>query len=240
MQALFLYPARPRIIGCMFAATVRVWWEGDKFDAALKKELADRIERVGEVLKTGIQKNLSTSGTVFTPSGAGELPHAVTTRLRGAIQSKPLRRELKVYVGVPDGPLGDIAYWLEFGTEGPVEIKPVNAKALMIPITADQAEQIMSNPKLYKRGKSGKIIKAGNSKRKLMRRAGIVTYRGNLYLLRSFVRRGPMAQRSFLRRTLEEMKPELLQIMCAKLPGNVGGKFRVTSWVEPNTKNAGI
>jgi hypothetical protein len=205
---------------------VTFFWKGDQFTKAVKAEMANRLEKACEHLKTKTQENLSQgAGDDGAPSAPGEFPHAVKGMVRKSIYAKVYRRELKGEVGTPL----KVGLWLEFGTGGPVEIRPVNAKALTIPISAADAQRIMSNPKLFKRGKSGRVIKAGNSHRQLMRRAGIITIRGQLYLLRSFVKRGPMLQRSFLRRTLEEERPAIRAIMMAPLPKGMSGGLTETA-----------
>jgi hypothetical protein len=209
---------------------VSFFWKGDQFTKAVKAEMANRLEKSCEHLKTHVQQNLSEgSGTDQAPSQPGEFPNDAKHELAKRVFAKVYRRELRGEVGVPAGHWGNIAFWLEFGTSGPVEIRPVNAKALTIPITAARAQEIMSNPKLFKTGKSGRVIKAGNSHRQLMRRAGIITIKGQLYLLRSFAKRGPMLQRSFLRRTLEEERPAIRAIMMAPLPKGMSGGLTETA-----------
>jgi hypothetical protein len=211
-------------------ASVNFSWRGEKYTKAVIKEFGRRIKRSTEHLKSKVLLNISTPGDLIGPMPtAAEFPRAINNELRKKIYGITDQEKLLGRVGVSGG---ENEHWvkvvmaLEFGSPEPIVIRPKAMKALKIPITPSQAAEIIASGKYHRKGKSGKVIKKGNSKRSLMKRAGIVTgKRGQLFILRKWVKRGPIRQKSFLRRTLYEEEQEIMKIMGAPLPEGISGSF---------------
>ena len=104
-------------------------------------------------------------------------------------------------------------------TRGSVRIVPTQAKALAIELTRAEAISIANRQEYYVKGRGGKPLKRGNSMKARMERAGIKRNtrgkrkRGQFVILRANVLRGPIRPRPFFRRTVNEQKRALAQIM---------------------------
>ncbi len=195
-------------------STVTYKFGGGDWLKGAKKEIFRRLVAAGEHLKTEIQKTISTSSN-SGPSKEGEPPHADMGSLRKSIFRTTDEKTLTTVVGTN----AIVARWLEFGTRGGKRIVPKRAKALAIPLTKQEATEIANRSKYFVKGKSGRVLKRGNSLRARMARAGIKRNkrgkrkRGQFVILRSSVIQGPIRPRPFFRRTLNEQKRNLARIM---------------------------
>lgn len=207
------------------AEEVVFFWQSDKWTAGLVKVLGDRLERCCELLARSVRQNLLKTGRGGTRSMPYELPHAESGLLAKSIFSRVDRKRLGGMVGTP------IKYgvYLEFGTRSKFTIRPVKARALLIPITEKDAYRLIDTMKYRKYDQHGKPLKRANSAKAQMKRAGVVKINGKWFLFRRWAKRWPIRQRSFLRRTLAEQRGAIMNIMLAPLPKNVaGGNISVT------------
>ena len=192
-------------------SNVKFTWSAEKFTRALKTEVNNRVQRVCEHLRTKVIENVSQGQSpVEAPSAPGNYPRAVSGDIIRRMFVQLDKTNFSGIVGT-NSPHG---LWQEVGTTG-ADMRPTKKKAMTIPISAADAARIMES--VRRPGKGGRRIKKGNSNRALMRRAGIVTIAGRLYLLRTFARRKPILQRSFLRRTLSEEQDAIMRIMATPL-----------------------
>lgn len=213
-------------------ALVKFQFKGTEYSKAVKTEMARRLNRATQYLKTKVQLNISVPrdliGPMPTPS---EFPRAINGQLRKVIYSDVDPDNLIGRVGAgrqASKALAAIILSLEFGARGDVRITPKLAKALKIPVTQSEAQAIMLRFQKYKRvrgsiGTGVIAVRPVYRPKSLMKAAGIIRIRGQLYVLRMWAMRGPVRQKSFLRRTLHEERLRLVGIMCAPLPAGLSG-----------------
>ena len=198
------------------AGSVKFTWHGDVTSERLRKAIGRKLKKVGQHVQSSIKQNISTSSRIGR-SVEGEMPHSETRRLSQSIftHTEVNNRVQFTIIGTPL----IYARWLEFGTRGQIRIVPTKARALAIRISRAEAMSIANRREYYLKGKKGKRLKRGNSMRARMKRAGIVRRRGKFWILRANVMRGPLRPRPFFRRTLNEQRRVINEIMTQPIKG---------------------
>lgn len=198
------------------AASVKFDWFAKKTTKSLQNIIKRRLQTVGKMLRDEIKRRISQSSRTQR-SLPGQFPRAETSRLRASIITWYGESDRGVQYQVVATPLV-YAKWLEFGTSRKT-IFPRQRRALLIPITREEAVEIANRSKYTRRGKRGRALKRGNSLRTRMRRAGIVRKRNKFYLLRKRANRGPLLPRPFFRRTVNEKRGNIRKIMTQPING---------------------
>jgi hypothetical protein len=212
-------------------ALVKFQFKGDQYSKAVKAEMARRLNRATQYLETKVQLNISVPKDLIGPMPTpAEFPRAISRQLGRSIYAEVDAENLIGHVGAgrqASKALAAIILSLEFGARGDVRITPKLAKALKIPVTQSEAQAITNRFQTYRRkgpaGPNSFQMRPKRGARDLMKRAGIIRIRGQLYVLRMWAMRGPVRQKSFLRRTLHEERLRLVGIMCAPLPAGLSG-----------------
>lgn len=167
--------------------------------------LSNRLDAVSSQMTTELKTVLSKKGPSAPgqPPGITQTPHSerVPGGLMKSIQWKRGAKKLIRYIGTPL-PRG---FWMEMGVHGGVVIRPVRAKALLVPLSRAVGEQLGKRFGVKRGGgKSG-----GKARRKSPSRnkgrggfLGVVQKpTGEWFSLRSFVIQGPIAPRPWLKPT---------------------------------------
>lgn len=218
-------------------ALAKFQFKGTEYSKGVKAEMARRLNRATQYLKTKVQLNISVPADLIGPMPTpAEFPRAINRQLGKSIYAEVDEANLVGHVGAgraASEAMAKIIMALEFGDPSTVVIRPKGpAKALKIPITPSEAMAIISASRAMPPHDTAitedvfKMLTAGR-RRKLRKAAGVIQQGGRYFLLRAKVTRGPIRQKSFLRRTLHEERAKIRSIMCAPLPAGISGNVSV-------------
>jgi hypothetical protein len=156
----------------------------------INEVLERRLDGISERLKKELQTVLSKPGPSKPgqPPGITQLSHS--ERVPGGLMKSigwVRDGKLKRRIGTPL----ERGFWMEMGVRGRKVIRPVRARALLVPIPRHVAEEIEARHKNRQHGGGrGGFL-------------GLVEHaNGQMFMLRAFVIQGPIAPRPWLKPTL--------------------------------------
>lgn len=169
--------------------------------------LEQRLNQVSETLVQELQETLSRPGPSKPdqPPGITKLDYKerVPGGLMRSIKWTKDKKKLIRHIGTPL----ERGFWLEMGTHGGKIIRPINAKALMVPISEALAMAIQARRKRKNKGaaKSGAGKGKGGSRKRVSRVIDVFKHaNGHWFALMKYVIMKPMAPRPWLVPTMNK------------------------------------
>lgn len=165
--------------------------------------LENRLDAVSQQMAEALKQTVSKKGPSHPgePPGITRTPHSerVPGGLMKSMQWKRGRKRLVRHIGTPL-PRG---FWMEMGVHGGKLIRPIRAKALLVPLSRGMGQRLAKRFKVNKGGGKGRRGRRKSSLNKSRNGLlGVVQKpTGEWFALRSFVIQGPIAPRPWLKPT---------------------------------------